>query len=435
MHTNNFYINKYSVTILLLGGFLIVMAPQIAHATSPFDQSPVPTYGAVSALPDTTTVTIPANLMAEWRGLFTLPTGSLLTRSASNPRDLLLKSLQDAEVRRPTRTYKYNPKAIYGWTGTIAATVNTQSAEPSIKIEDGKVTEFTPPRTGKALDRYNSTLKIIESLQNGQSTIELSVQTTKPQKELKDLNNLGLTEIIGRGESKFGGSPFNRRHNINVGIEKMKGIIVKPGEEFSFNKYLGPVEAHTGFLPELVIKKTGTVPEFGGGLCQVSSTAWRAAMHAGLPITQRRNHSYAVQYYAPQGTDATIYPGVIDMKFTNDTGHNILIWPYLKDKDHLMFDFYGTFDDRKVVLETPIQYDRKPDGSMKAAWTRKITKDGQTNSETFRSVYQPPALFHKQETFVTPQAGTPTPPPAQTNSTPPPITTTPETPTNANTAN
>jgi vancomycin resistance protein YoaR len=82
----------------------------------------------------------------------------------------------------------------------------------------------------------------------------------------------------------------------------MQGVIIKPGEEFSFNHYLGPVKAEQGFLPELVIKRTGTVPELGGGLCQVSSTTFRAAMNAGLPITQRKNHAYAVQYYSPQGT-------------------------------------------------------------------------------------------------------------------------------------
>jgi hypothetical protein len=163
-------------------------------------------------------------------------------------------------------------------------------------------------------------------------------------------------------------------------------------------------------LPELVIRRDkGTVPELGGGLCQVSSTTFRAAMQAGLPITQRRNHSYAVQYYAPQGTDATIYPGVIDLKFTNDTPGSILVWPYFKDDNTLIFDFYGTKDSREVILDKPYSYDRKPDGSMKASWTRTVKKGGKENKETFRSVYLPPALFHKQEQFVNnPASPTPT---------------------------
>lgn len=182
----------------------------------------------------------------------------------------------------------------------------------------------------------------------------------------------------------------------------MTGVIVEPGETFSFNKYLGEVDGEHGFLPELVIKKSGTVPEFGGGLCQVSSTAFRAAMDAGLPITERRNHAYAVQYYAPQGTDATIYPGVVDLKFTNDTPGSILVWPYEKDANTLIFDFYGTKDGRQVILEKPVQYDKKTDGSMKAEWTRIVTNNGIISTSTFKSIYQPPSLFHKTEEFAKP---------------------------------
>ncbi len=160
------------------------------------------------------------------------------------------------------------------------------------------------------------------------------------------------------------------------------------------------MEASEGFKPELVIKATGTVPELGGGLCQVSSTTFRAAMKAGLPITQRRNHSYAVQYYAPQGTDATIYPGVIDLKFTNDTPGSILIWPYFPDKDTLVFDFYGTTDNREVVLDDPVVFDRQASGAMKAYWTRTVIKNGISDKDTFNSVYQSPALFHREEQFV-----------------------------------
>ncbi len=125
-------------------------------------------------------------------------------------------------------------------------------------------------------------------------------------------------------------------------------------------------------------------------------------MDAGLPITQRKNHSYAVQYYAPQGTDATIYPGVIDLKFLNDTPGSILVWPYLKDANTLVFDFYGTKDSREVKLGTPYQYDKKSDGSMKASWSRTVIKNGKSTTQTFSSIYQPPALFHKQEKFPTP---------------------------------
>ncbi|MBI5530782.1 MAG: VanW family protein [Candidatus Doudnabacteria bacterium] len=296
--------------------------------------------------------------------------------------------------------YSFRLKPIYAFINNFAQTVNTTSADTILKIENNRAVEFTPPQNGLAVDSYKSALDALRNLSAGRSESEITVEESLPKNTLAQTNALGINELIAEGVSSFKGSPKNRRHNIEVGVEKFKGLIIQKGEEFSFNKYLGPVDAESGFLPELVIKKEGTVPEFGGGLCQVSSTTFRAAMIAGLPITQRRNHAYAVQYYAPQGTDATIYPGVVDLKFVNNTPGSILVWPYFKDKDTLIFDFYGTKDDRQVTLEKPIQYDRKPDGSLKASWTRIITKDGETSSSTFKSIYQSPALYHKEEQFV-----------------------------------
>jgi hypothetical protein len=119
-----------------------------------------------------------------------------------------------------------------------------------------------------------------------------------------------------------------------------------------------------------------------------------------------------VQYYSPQGTDATIYPGSADLKFVNDTPGSILIWPYFPDKDTLIFDFYGTNDNRNVTLKDPVVFDRQSNGAMKASWTRIVTKNGVSDTKTFNSVYLPPALFHKHEQFV--------PNPASPNSTTPP---------------
>ncbi|HEX3095907.1 MAG TPA: VanW family protein [Patescibacteria group bacterium] len=434
------YSKSILTTGLLVASFSIVI-PQTAVA-APFDQKPVPTYSPVVSTDSLTTATVPANLVSQWRGSFAVPAFSLLSHADSNPNITLKSALRQLmmslfdkqqKIPQPIVTYKFDPAAVYAWTGTIAANVNAQASEPAMKIENNRVTEFTPPQTGKALDRYDSTLKIIDALSHGTTTVDLIVRTTQPRTSLGSLNDLGINELIGRGESKFNGSPSNRRHNIKVGVAKMTGIIVKPGEIFSFNKYLGSVEAADGYLPELVIKgDKGTIPELGGGLCQVSSTAFRAAMHAGLPIVERRNHAYAVQYYSPQGSDATIYPGVVDLKWTNDTGHSILIWPHFVDDNYLIFDYYGSYDGRKVQLDQPYAYDKQSDGSMKATWTRTVTLPGQQpRHDTFNSTYQSPALFHKHETetfvsangtttdangkptTITPFVGTP--PPANTN--------------------
>ena len=256
---------------------------------------------------------------------------------------------------------------------------------------------LTPAKTVRGLDVYD----LRSFLLANQTNITLPVVTTAATNKLSDTNNLGINELVAAGESDFKGSPKNRIHNITVGAAKYNGLIISQGEEFSFNQYLGDVDAEHGFLPELVIKATGTVPEFGGGLCQVSTTTFRAAMNAGLPITARRNHSYAVQYYAPQGTDATIYPGSADLKFINNLSSPILIRTRIEGTK-LYYDFFGTKDNRTVTFDGPTQYDRKPDGSLKAVWTRHVTLNGQTTDQVFNSTYQPPALFHKVEQKSTP---------------------------------
>jgi vancomycin resistance protein YoaR len=281
-----------------------------------------------------------------------------------------------------------------------ASEINQTTKEAKLVIEDIWAKEFEPGQDGRALDVYKA-YKMIAA-QDG-SQITLPVYVSKSNSSLADTNDLGIKELVAVGESSFKGSPRNRRVNINVGASRFQGLVIKPGEEFSFNKYLGDVDGEHGFLPELVIKKTGTVPEFGGGLCQVSSTAFRAAMNAGLPITARRNHSYAVQYYAPQGTDATIYPGVQDLKFINDLPSHLLIRTRIEG-DKLYYDFYGTKDDRKITFDGPYQFDKKSSGAMKAVWTRWVEKDGEKKEQVFNSTYQSPALFHP-----TTQASTPNP--------------------------
>ena len=352
--------------------------------------------------------------LASWRQKTILPINSNLIKTQTSLSGLVTDYfyLGSQNYKSAETAYNYNPAAVYKYITELAKTLDVPSVEPELTILNKRAIKFTPPQNGLKTDIYTSTQNALTALQNNQESASLIVSRSEPRTRLSDLNDLGITELVARGESAFKGSPKNRRHNIQIGVEKMTGIILSPGEEFSFNKFLGPVEEDQGFVPELVIKKEGTIPELGGGLCQVSSTTFRAAMAAGLPIKERKNHAYAVQYYSPQGTDATIYPGSVDLRFINDTPGSILIWPYLKDKDHLNFDFYGTKDNREVTLSKPVQYDRKEDGSMKATWEREVVKNGVSKKDTFKSVYQSPALFHKEEKFVS-ASTTPTAPAAE----------------------
>ncbi len=348
--------------------------------------------------------TVSAQTVAGWQGLSRRPIASPLEQAPPDLKQQLSNSfgLPYSAQNSAVITYHYGLEKIYNYLQSSIATGTDQSLiEPKLTIQNNRATDFAAPQNGRRLDVYQSTLDIAAALEQHKNTAALTVNETFPTKTLARTNNLGINELVAEGVSNFKGSPNNRRHNIATGIEKFKGLIIPQGATFSFDDALGPVTAEAGFLPELVIKGSeGTIPELGGGLCQVSTTTFRAAMDGGLPITDRRNHAYAVQYYSPQGTDATIYPGSADLKFINDTPGAIMIWPYEKDNNTLVFDFYGTKDGRQVTLDKPVVYDRQTDGSMKATWTRHVMNNGTTTTVTFKSVYQSPALFHKTETFV-----------------------------------
>jgi vancomycin resistance protein YoaR len=276
--------------------------------------------------------------------------------------------------------------------------------------------------TGQEVDIRAATKLTLAALMQGVSTINLPVNITQPTITVTDpdLAASGIKEVVMIGESVFAGSPVNRRHNIDVGVRKFSGHIIPKDSIFSFVEVLGPVNAATGYRKELVIQGDTTLPDYGGGLCQVSSTAYRGPWEYGLPIVQRKNHSYAVTYYSPQGTDATIYPPSVDMKFLNDTPGDLLIQSFVDEKDRAYFVYYGTKDDRKADVFGPYITGRSsapagertlytteiPPGTrrkagerhdgMKVSWYRNIVKNNEQQPiERFFSSYQARALTYQ----------------------------------------
>lgn len=283
---------------------------------------------------------------------------------------------------------------------TIAPKIDRSPSDAKLTIKDGRATEFVPDSVGVRTDLVKAVAEIKLSLFTGRTQTNVPASVIKPRVQLADTNQLGIRELVAAGESDFRGSSASRIQNIRVGASKFEGVILSPGEEFSFNRFLGPITSEAGFKPELVIKSSGTVPELGGGLCQVSTTSFRAALYGGLPITARKNHSYAVKYYAPQGTDATIYPGVVDFKFINDTPSFLLIHTRIEGTK-LYFEYYGTKDDRTVSIDGPYQYDILANGAMNARLARTVEKDGEKTADTFFSKYVSHDLFPTVYEFPT----------------------------------
>ncbi|MBN1888058.1 MAG: VanW family protein [Thermoflexales bacterium] len=168
---------------------------------------------------------------------------------------------------------------------------------------------------------------------------------------------LGITQVVAQGVTYFLGSSAARVHNIAVAAAKFHGIIIAPGETFSFNQYLGDVSLEEGYEQGLIIYEGRTVEGVGGGVCQVSTTVLRAAYPAGFPIVERWPHAYRVSWYEKgfgPGLDATVFAPLVDFKFTNDTPYHLLIESYTNaTAGTLTFKFYSTPDGRQVTLGKP----------------------------------------------------------------------------------
>lgn len=288
--------------------------------------------------------------------------------------------------------------AITDYLVRLSERFDTEPKNTILAAKDGKVIVDTASENGRKLRIAESTDAIISSLSSKKSAqtliIDLFVEPKKPEFSINDPSEIGITDLIGEGVTNFRGSPKNRIYNIHRALEQFQGLLIAPEEEFSFVRYLGEVDGEHGYLPELVIKNNRTEPEFGGGICQVSSTVFRAAVNTGLKITERRNHAYPVQYYKPYGMDATIYIPKPDLRFKNNTGGHIFIQPIV-DGTQLTFQIFGKKDGRSTTIDGPHILESNPDGSMKTLFTQIVTtSDGmELIRDNFWSNYKSPSLF------------------------------------------
>lgn len=165
---------------------------------------------------------------------------------------------------------------------------------------------------------------------------------------------LGITGMVAEATTYYRGSTENRRLNIARGASLYDGILIAPGEEFSFNEYLGDISIEAGFVEGKIIFGGRTIEGVGGGICQVSTNLFRAAFNAGFPFTERHTHGYRVGYYeqnSPPGLDAAIYTPTADLRFINDTPYHLLIETSMYPaNDSIQVRFYSTNPGRTVEM-------------------------------------------------------------------------------------
>jgi len=262
----------------------------------------------------------------------------------------------DIDKANRTSSVKLDPNKVNEFVDNLASEINQNPINGELTWR-GKLVVLRESQDGQDLDTEKTKDLIAQAAFSDDRDIDLPVKVTKPKIPTDNLAALGIKESIGWGSSEFTGSPPERVHNIQTAAGYLNNAVVAPGETFSFEKAIGEISVERGYQEGLTIVADQTVPGIGGGVCQVSTTMFRAAFWAGLPIVERHQHSYLVPYYQldgdPPGFDAAVYFPYKDLKWKNTTGHYILIEATWTDTK-LTITLYGTDPGYEVTRGKPV---------------------------------------------------------------------------------
>ena len=314
---------------------------------------------------------------------------------------------------------------------TIADATEIKGAQPRVDWNGGDLRILEEGTTGLRVDEAAATELVLSALAApaDQRALILPMATIPPPVTAETLGQLGLRDLLSVGRSDFSGSASYRITNIQAGMRLLNGVLVAPNEEFSFNDTIGQIDGSNGFVEGYAIVRNRTQLEWGGGICQDSTTMFRAAFWAGLPITERWGHSFYISWYNKYafgdnrhgpGMDAAIFTGALDFKFLNDTGNWLLIQTMVDTNRSLAeVRIYGTNDGRTVSLIGPTTFDvvpaptepvyvaepSRPPGNMRQSdtaregmtieFTRVVERAGQVvESRVFQTKFKPwPNIF------------------------------------------
>ena len=218
-----------------------------------------------------------------------------------------------------------------------------------------------PSTTGATLKATAFAEAVAEGFLNGESRIDIPVVIVRPEIDDENLDALGITTLLGRGDSNFAGGAWGRDQNILVGTSLLNGTLVPPGGTFSFNQAVGEITYEKGYQEADVVVAEQIGRDVGGGICQVSTTVFRAALLAGMPIAEWNQHTYRLSGYERDGWgpgfDASILQNSWqspeewpDFKFENYTDSWLLVESWTS-YPHVIVNIYGTGDGREVDLD------------------------------------------------------------------------------------
>ena len=315
----------------------------------------------------------------------------------------------------------YDSGLLEDFIASASAKINIPVVEPKFKLAGNRVIEFRTGSSGKLVNEELLKGRILTAVFGGEDSlsVEIPVSILEPSVPRGEMTaeSLGIKSLLGRGISTYKGSIPGRKHNVALTATKIDGTLIPPGVIFSFNDTVGDINRETGFQEAYIIMEGRTVLGDGGGVCQDSTTLFRAALAAGLPVIERRAHAYRVGYYeqnSPPGFDATVYSPTTDFKFKNDTPAYILIQAKADNQASVLtVELWGTNDGRTAKTTKPIITDQAapppdayqddpslPVGTIKQvdwkAWGAKVKFDYHVerreevlSHQTFSSNYHP----------------------------------------------
>ncbi len=228
--------------------------------------------------------------------------------------------------------------------------VNREPVDATVGWNGGPVA-LTESADGVTLKPLTFARVVSETLFGNSKPIDIPVTVTKPAVDSNNLAALGITTELARGDSSYVGSTPDRATNVETGTRLLNNTLVPPHGEFDFNRAIGEITADKGYVDAKVIACERIDRDLGGGICSVSTTVFRAALLAGLPITEWNPHRYRLTMYEADGWgpgfDASILqpegnpfePGN-SFKFANPTDSWMLVESWA-DGAHVVVVIYG----------------------------------------------------------------------------------------------
>jgi vancomycin resistance protein YoaR len=221
--------------------------------------------------------------------------------------------------------YFHNQMILNAFYRLMDASIGREPVRAVVKVRaDGRVA-YNPSIEGRLINRNRLTQLFEAAITKSELiNIDIPVDHISPTLTSADIKRWSLNRVLGIYLTPFNPGAFERVHNLKTAAEALNNVIIYPGQNFSFNTWVGPRMANTGYKEAPVVIRGKLVPGIGGGVCQVSSTLYNAVLLANLEIVKRYNHSLA-SGYVPLGRDATVVNGSVDLIFKNNLAAPILL--------------------------------------------------------------------------------------------------------------